>query len=394
MISTFCISKNLLGTKQDFIYDNGWYWGENKNFFELTNNIEVESQINLNLLFRFNLKQINTSPQQKYVSMAKALNKDILPWKLVMTNKDFKDYLTRLISDIQTNLKNCITDYYDIWDEENAIFENLESCFINKQKLDDYLKECSNEVVCSFKSNSKELQVPSYDRLKGITGRTIVSSGPNILGLHKKYRDIIESKFGSEGKIFYLDFSSLESRLLLYEAGKDCIQDDLYDFLSKKIFSSKYDRNLIKGVVLSDLYGMSAQNIANKLSIEFEESKVILQSLRHYFNTNNLKERLKLSYIKNGHIQNKYKRCIQVDEPYDHIFMNYYAQSSGVDVSLLGFSSIVDFLKENKIRPLFVLHDALIIDCPKQSYDKLKQLNKVKIKGYVQKFNLTCKESC
>lgn len=75
-----------------------------------------------------------------------------------------------------------------------------------------------------------------------------------------------------------------------------------------------------------------------------------------------------------------------VTRPQDNIFINYYAQSTGVDVALMGFNEIVNRLGPDGIRPLFVLHDALILDVREDRIRDVESTEEVKVQGFEQAF--------
>ena len=43
--------------------------------------------------------------------------------------------------------------------------------------------------------------------------------------------------------------------------------------------------------------------------------------------------------------------------------LNYFLQSSAVDVAMLGFAQIIEKIKVFNVLPIFVIHDALLLDC-------------------------------
>ena len=55
--------------------------------------------------------------------------------------------------------------------------------------------------------------------------------------------------------------------------------------------------------------------------------------------------------------------------------INHFLQSSGVDVSFNVFSLIIEKLNSLEIEfiPLYVIHDAIVLDIPKSSYEKIKK---------------------
>ena len=69
-----------------------------------------------------------------------------------------------------------------------------------------------------------------------------------------------------------------------------------------------------------------------------------------------------------------------LEEVKENILINNYLQSSAVDIALDYFSRLISEIDEQRIVPLFVLHDAMIFDIDK-SY--LEEFNNIIKKGYV-----------
>ena len=89
-----------------------------------------------------------------------------------------------------------------------------------------------------------------------------------------------------------------------------------------------------------------------------------------------------------GKVCNKHGRYLELDDPQDHLFVNTFAQSTGVDVALLGFKSVMDRLGIDGVRPLFVLHDALILDVRSDRLKDVENISSVKVHGYDAAFPL------
>lgn len=226
-----------------------------------------------------------------------------------------------------------------------------------------------------------------YDRFKTLTGRLTVESGPQILTLKREHRDILKSRHGDNGAIYALDFANLEARILLYEYGRSCNDVDLYGVIAKEL---GYDRKAIKGAVISELYGSSKWALGKHLGIEGKELNEFVKKVKDYFNTGELLERVKAQFVSTGKVINRYGRPVTIDEPLDHIFISYYGQSTGVDVTMLGFKQVVDTLKKKapKSCPVFLLHDAMFLDVHNDDLPIVQSIKHVKVKGYVQKFFL------
>jgi DNA polymerase I-like protein with 3'-5' exonuclease and polymerase domains len=199
-----------------------------------------------------------------------------------------------------------------------------------------------------------------YDRLKSKTGRLVVESGPKILLLKKEYRNIIKSRYGDSGKIMYLDYAALETRIMLQLAGKVTTNTDIYASLSKIIFDNKLSRDATKKIILAIAYGMSITTIAHDLGIEHKQASIYYDDVCNYLDKSKL-ENLAHKNLSNGILKNYYGRKIIGENN----ILNSYVQSTGVDVALLGFNNIITTIQENKflMHPLYILHDALIIDC-------------------------------
>jgi hypothetical protein len=219
-------------------------------------------------------------------------------------------------------------------------------------------------------------------------GRPTIESGPSILTLKKEHRKLIGSKFGSLGRVLYLDFSALEIRVLLYEAGQHCDDPDLYAELNRELFKEKLPRDTVKQAVISDTYGQSKWTIGEQLGIRGKHLDMFINRLRSHFRTDVLLKTIKQQFIEQGFIRNHYGRRVAIDEPLDHIFINSYAQSTGADVVILGFNQILKQIAGLRAAPIFLLSDAILIDCHVEDLEKLKDLGRLTIEGYEQSWPL------
>ena len=72
-------------------------------------------------------------------------------------------------------------------------------------------------------------------------------------------------------------------------------------------------------------------------------------------------------------LTNHYGRVIRLPSHAQHIVTNSYVQSTAADAALLGFSAAVDCIDSEGIEaiPLFVIHDALVLDCSQQGLQKI-----------------------
>jgi hypothetical protein len=89
------------------------------------------------------------------------------------------------------------------------------------------------------------------------------------------------------------------------------------------------------------------------------------------------------------YILNGYGRPIWCEDTKPYALLNYYVQSTAVDVALSGFRNIINRLKQydlmSMIRPVFILHDGIFFDIHEVAYHiipKIEKLGSKNIKGY------------
>jgi hypothetical protein len=201
-------------------------------------------------------------------------------------------------------------------------------------------------------------QVPKYSHATQ-TGRLKVVEGPKILTVSKPDRRVISSRF-SGGRILQVDFVSLEPRVALYTAGQDPGAGDVYEWIASSI-GMGLTRSKVKVPTLSVLYGQSARN-------DDLVSSTIREKIQSLFKIQEMKER-----IASGKFSNGFGRPLETVE--DRLLISHYTQSTAVDVALLGFRKLLESFGSHSgvgIVPIFVLHDALILDVSPEIYGFLK----------------------
>jgi len=383
-----------MGTESNLLVDNGYRWIKHipRGSWYLSGEIKLFNDNCLDTLLELNKKKLDLNPPQKFVRAMAQLTKEQVPWAKVMPPRDHRAFVRKLINEASEAYDNISKDYYvNTWVPQSTVLRNLNPAKIDHTR---YLEAVAlagthAQSVTSFEPDQNGMsQCIDYDRFGTVTGRLTVKSGPSILTLKRDYRDMIVSS-EPNGKIIYIDFAALEARILLYEAGISCNKVDLYSYISQELFNGVASRDSIKSAVISELYGVGKHTLGDQLGIEGKELDDFVNKIKFFFKTGDLKKRIKEQFIKTGYVLNRYGRQVVPSAPLDHILLNSYAQSTGVDVSLLGFSSIVDSLKQfPKVKPLYVLHDAIILDVPEENIDDVVSIKKITIPGYVQSFFL------
>lgn len=368
MIKTICIHRSLLGEDQHFIISDTF-----ERSLKIPKNVWVlgdeSAEYSLDLLFKLSLKQIPTLIPEKHVKAFSEIGYvGSVPWKYLIDFNDLQNNIKNLVDYSQTHLNLSIINYYtETFRRTRACLKALQRARINQHLLEQALnleKHHSNlQVLQSFKPNKAGLSNPIvYDQISTVTGRLVEKSGPAILRLKHDYRHIITSRF-KEGSIILIDFKSLEPRFILESLGHKPPLD-IYGDINASVFGNQFNRNKIKLLTIALLYGAGEDSLSLISGLSGKNLKLAISDLHEYFGLEQIILKLKEQLQKNNLIYNFYGRPIQVNNDYVRKLLNYYVQSSAVDVALLGFWNVIKKIaKENlKILPLFVIHDALMLD--------------------------------
>lgn len=345
-------------------------------------------------LVRLSLKEFSFLPPKKYVDMMKTLpGVDVanVPWQRVMTKSEHTTFVKSLLNNVDGFLCNAPTNYYDgTWVKAGTVFDNLQRAKIDKRRL--------KELLDASKGNISALQtfVPRedgyanevvYNRFATETGRLTVKSGPHILELNREFRNVIESSHGEGGEICIIDFNALEPRVVLYEANKLCENKDVYSHIAKE---HGLTRTEAKAGTICTMYGAGNNLIVETLGCNEFRAEEISNSVRKFYEIRALSNKIKSQFVNNGTLTTRFGRPIKIEDPRSSVLLNHFVQGTGCDVALLAFSDITEKMKivTPNSRPLFLIHDALVIDASKSELQKLDELLTVKVSSYVQRFYL------
>ena len=395
--TTFCIDSSITGTEKHLLCkESGFVWLASvpPNTWHMSGNIKTESDWCLDTLFRLSGETIDVSPPVRFVNSIEKFVDDsiVLPWRYLMPPATHRAFIKNVVDSVAVAIDKLPTSYYrGCWVPGNGVIRSLKPVKVDVVRWKAIIDADVPTVgtVKTFRPDQRGFAGKiTYDRFGALTGRLTVTSGPNIMTLKKEYRDIMTPSTPG-GCIMCLDFAALEARVLLYEAGKRCEDHDLYGMIAREL-GKGVSRKAAKAAVISELYGSSKDALGKVLGLSGKELNVFIKQVKTYFNTVELLKRIKKQFVETGKIVNRYGRHVVIDEPLDHIMINYYAQSTGADVALLGFSKIVNELSVNApdVRPLFLLHDGLFLDVPEEHIETVMKIDNVSIDGYVQRFIL------
>ena len=128
-------------------------------------------------------------------------------------------------------------------------------------------------------------------------------------------------------------------------------------------------RSSIKQAVISSLYGSSSSSLSESLGGRLQALELI-KEVKKYFQVPEMVSMIRSSMARSaGRLHNYYGRPLvhAKDSESDAKLISHYLQSTAVDVALLGFSDLCDRLKSHNSHPIYVIHDALLVDVPRSS---------------------------
>ena len=391
-----CIDRGILGTERHLVCDDGYRWTQEvpDDAWHLSGGLK-DSRRCLDTLLALNGETLATQPPEQFVRMMETCaSGSLIPWQRVMPRSAHLSFARALVSQAEESLSRLDRDYYEgTWARGGFVLQCLRPAHVDRKIWKRLMDERVGNwrVVQTFKPDARgECRPVAYNRFGTRTGRLTVERGPSILTLKREYRSMLRSRYGDDGVIVYLDFSNLEARILLYESGGRCDDPDLYSFINRELFDGAMARDDIKVAVISELYGQGERALGRKLGLSGKHLRNFTRRIKGYFKTDRLLERVKAEFVEKGYITNRYGRRVEIDEPLDRIFINSYTQSTGVDVTMLGFNDVCYALIPCGIFPIFLLHDAMLLDVPKDllGYVRNFESTGVTVKGYVQNFPL------
>lgn len=196
------------------------------------------------------------------------------------------------------------------------------------------------------------IPIPDYDNAHSATGRMSVKEGPRILTLQRDLRRHIRSRW-DDGELLEIDFNSLEARVLGWISGNIIDDPDAYTWVGREAGFVDTPRAVIKEATLSAIYGMSRKNFALRFQ-DTPDAIEIYESIRRLLRVRQLDEKLQSM----PRLENAFGRPLTDTSAR----ISHHVQSSAVDVACSGFLWLVRQLDTEIAKPVFLIHDALVID--------------------------------
>jgi len=311
---------------------------------------------------------------KKYFNIIKELKIKNPNWKFLLKESEYaeiKSSFKKKLSSLIETMSNI--EYSQYFSEGNYVLNNLENIVVDVDLLKQKIKKEENptlrSIISSFlpKSGNTCSEI-EFNRLKTTTGRLVVSKGPQILLLPKDMRRTIVSRYGKEGSVLWVDFVSLEPRFTKLLSSNSSEVDIYSDILKKSGLNCS--RKKIKLAVLATLFGAGMKKLIEILD---EDAFEVRKSIKKYFNLDEVLGRV--GDFKRGKIKNYFGRNIFLKNSTSNVALNNYIQSSCVDISLIGFSSLLkDSNLPKSVKPIAVVHDALVVDIKNSDLQALEEI--------------------
>jgi len=286
---------------------------------------------------------------------------DRIRYDHVLGKKLFTENIKRIIADCK-NALNANEYFLTQYQVQNLLIDKIDAVYADKSAV--HLVD-ENDSSALMPDELGKCKIVEYDNYSSSTGRMSVKSGPKIMTLDKRLRHVFRSKWGIDGELISIDYSALEPRVIMTLMGEKDLPQDIYASIGDKIQDSRLQRSTLKLMILSVLYGMSRKNFIVKF-IETPNPDVIYDRLQDALCVKSMLKKIK-SDVSGDQIANYYGRPLKCDN--ESLFVNHYTQSTAVDVACDGF---LKFVQDNPyVRPVFLLHDEMVVDIHKDDLEKL-----------------------
>lgn len=300
--------------------------------------------------------------------------------KLLVIPKDRLESHFRIVLE---QLQKLLTDssnsfYLETYSAIRKFLWSLKSAVIDNKHLEELILRSDNLTVKStlrsFVPSTDEslTETIRYSMSSTSTGRLVVNTGPKILTAPSSARSCLKSRYPA-GKILQIDIVSAEPKFALHQAGIDPPRD-VYNYISNSVLEASVTRKNAKLVTLCALYGQSIKKLSKQLP-ESIGARAVVRKTKDFFRYDILLAELRKNFLA-GNFRNAVGRPLVVDSDSPHLLISHYLQSSVAEGSLLMFA---DFMKscEDKCVPIFVIHDALVIDAKKEFAEELLKTSEV-----------------
>jgi len=393
----FCIHKDVLGSDLHLSFREGefsWIRSVPDTYWLL--GLSESHPRSIEALCNATGVEISTMPSDSHANMWSVLRPSGVagvPIIYSLGSTSLNKHLKQLVRKIDDLLSKYGSSYYaNEFVTIRQFLQGFKRCGIDKGEVIKILNDDSqrNGSMGTFiPLDDGLLSAPIYNQTSSCSGRLTIKSGPSILTMRKDRRHLLRPACLGRS-IVQIDFISLEPRVALSIANREA-EADVYEYIRREVLNCEVTRDVAKIATISALYGMSARRMSETIKeSDLSLTKKILQTIRRYFKIPDLERDLTKQVRLEGSISSVYGRVMKIDDESKHILVNRFIQSTAADAALLGFSSMIDQMKDEKIDacPIFVIHDALLVDINNDDIDRLRKfiLKSISLPGLLGNF--------
>ena len=250
------------------------------------------------------------------------------------------------------------------------------------------------------------------------TGR-LSSTSPNLqnIPVREEYGKLIRKAFiaSENSAIITSDYSQIELRVFAHMSNASNLIEafnndldihtktamDIYKVPKEQV--TKIMRRNAKAVNFGILYGLSSFGLSEDLGVDFKEAKKFIDNyLETYPGIKDYMNKIKEDAHTNGYVKTLFGRVRVIEEINSTNFMarsqgermalNTPIQGTAADIFKIAMINIHSELKKQNLKAKLIIqvHDELLIDCPLEEEEKVKEIVKDKMEN-VYKLNVPLK---
>ena len=316
---------------------------------------------------------------KKYLKLSQSLNLSNDEVLSSLPSPELKTSFENISRKIRSNLQSKENEEYLItYLSIKRFLRSLSRAYVDSTKLREVLERTENKIteekIKSFFKAQKDgrLNKTRYSMVGSSTGRLTVKDGPQILTLKSDARCALKSRYQS-GRVMQIDLVAAEPNIALKFCNKES-NKDVYGYLAEHVLEGKVSRKSAKLITLSALYGQSSKNLQSQLPSDINP-RTVIKKTRDFFEINRL-EKILYSKHRDKNLRNILGRPIKLPYGQERLLISYFLQSSAAEMSIMMFSNLMRDLG-SKASALFVIHDALVLDCNEELTKKFKDNDRV-----------------
>ena len=308
-------------------------------------------------------------------------------WHSVIPSELYKNRLMGLVNQCKELISALVdSGYHDQFCMAQNLVGSFSRSHVSRKKIEKYLKMEKNPTNISclktfYPDESGQAPHVTYDFYGTTTGRSTIKKGPRILTLPTIYKDILAPSHTSKALV-QVDFVSLEPRVALSVSAtrEDPQSHDIYEQINHLLFDKVLSRAQVKLATLCALYGASASRLSG-ISSSLKSTDIV-NKIKKYFGVYSMTNKLKLQLKQQGFLQNYYGRPLFFEDLDDYRVYNHYIQSTSCDIAIRGFSNLLSSCSSLNIdiTPLYIIHDALVVEIDKNNLKAFSELSSQGIK--------------